>query len=514
LAVWKEIKARWEALSKTRKSILAVGTVCLLLSLFFFYHWMTKIEYAPLFTNLQADAAGRIVEELKSLNVSYQLADAGQTIKVPADQVYDLRLNLASKGVISEGGYGFELFDESDIGATDFERNINYQRALQEELRRTICQLDAVKQARVHLVLPEKSAFINNDRKAQASIVLELRPLVKLENEQIKGIAELAAGSVQGLEVQDVKIIDTAGHVLSDSIKNNADSNLELSQLELKKNFENDLEMRVQRLLDSIYGPDKAVVMITANLDFNQKQVERIVYGKTGAIASEQVSQKTSGSSINSLPVGDANRDETLTADGALSGITDMTSTKNYELDKMSEKEVYAPGRVISLSTAVAVNGDLPADAEMRIKDTVSAAIGFNSQRGDTINMLSTEFDQTEMEAMQAELDQVTAAEKKQQNLENYFSWGLKGFGLLIALILGLMLIRALRSLARDNADFLIDQPATVRTLEEQMQKGKKASAPFSEDEEIRNITKDQPDVAAQIINNWLVDDSGSGVSG
>lgn len=514
MAVWKAITARWEALSTTRKSILAVGAVCILLSLFFFYHWMTKVDYAPLFTNLQTDAAGKIVEELKTLNVSYQLADAGQTIKVPADEVYDLRLNLASKGVISEGGYGFELFDESDIGATDFERNINYQRALQEELRRTICQLDAVKQARVHLVLPEKSAFINNDRKAQASIVLELKPMVKLGNEQIKGIAELAAGSVQGLAVEDVKIIDTAGHVLSDNIKKNSDPSLDMGQLELKRNFENDLEKRVQQLLDSIYGPDKAVVMITANLDFNQKQVERIVYGKTGAVTSEQVSQKSDGSSINTLPVGDANRDETLAEEGLSSGVTDMTSIKNYELDKVSEKEIYAPGRVVSLSAAVAVNGDLPADTEMSIRDTVSAAIGFNAQRGDAINVLSTQFDQTELAAAQAELDQATAEEKKQQNLENYVSWGLKGFGLLIALILGILMIRAVRSLSRESSDFEIDQPASVRTLEEQLQQAQKASASISEDEEIRNITKDQPDVAAQIINNWLIDDGGSGVSG
>ncbi len=514
MAFWNTITARWQALSNTRKSVLAVGTVCVLLSLGLFYQWMTRVEYAPLFTSLQADAAGKIVEELKTQNVAYQLADSGQTIKVPAEQVYDLRLNLASKGVISEGGYGFELFDESDIGATDFERNINYQRALQEELRRTICQLDAVKQARVHLVLPEKSAFINNDRKAQASIVLELKPMVKLENEQVKGIAELVTGSVAGLNLEDVKVIDTAGHVLSDNIKKDGGSNLELSQLELKRSFENDLEKRVQQLLDSIYGPSKAVVMITADLDFNQKQVERIVYGKTGALASEQVSQKSSGSSLNTLPVGDADRDETLTDDSPAAGVTDMSSTKNYELDKVSEKEVYAPGRVISLSTAVAVNGALPADAETLIKDTVSAAIGFNTQRGDTLNVLSTQFDQTEMAAIQAELDQVTAQEQKQQNLENYVTWGLKGFGLLMAFILGVLLIRALRSMFKGSPDYVIDQPASVRHLEEQLQQAAMAAAAVNDDEEIRKITKQQPDVAAQIINNWLVDESGSGVSG
>lgn len=472
------------------------------------------MEYASLFTSLQTDAAGRIVEELKAQNISYQLADGGQTIKVPAEQVYDLRLNLASKGVISEGGYGFELFDESDIGATDFERNINYQRALQEELRRTICQLDAVKQARVHLVLPERSAFINNDRKAQASIVLELQPMIKLDNEQVKGIAELVTGSVSGLNLEDVRIIDTAGHVLSDNIKQETGSNLELSQLELKRSFENDLEKRVQQMLDRIYGPDRAVVMITADLDFNQKQVERVVFGKPGAISSEQISQKSSGGSLNTLPVGDADRDETLVESDSAFGVTDMTSTKNYELDKVSEKEVYAPGRVMSLSTAVAINGDLPADAETLITNTVSAAIGFNTQRGDTINVLSTQFDQSEMAAIQAELEQVTAQEQEQQKLENYVTWGLKALGLLIALILGILFIRALRSLFKPSPDLVVDQPASVRHLEEQLQQAAMAAAAVSDDDEIRKITKQQPDVAAQIINNWLVDEGGSGANG
>ncbi|MEA4924165.1 MAG: flagellar basal-body MS-ring/collar protein FliF [Syntrophomonadaceae bacterium] len=513
MALLNRLKDHWQGLSSTKKSIYIVAVVCLLLSSFFFYRWATRVEYAPLFSNIQNDAAGKIVEELKAMNVPYVLEDGGKTISVPVDQVYELRLNLASKGIISEGGIGFELFNTSDISATDFERNVNYQRALQEELRRTIDQLDAVKECRVHLVLPEKSAFIENDRKAQASIVLELKPMAKLEPEQIKGIAALLVGAVQNLNLEDVKIIDTAGHVLSDQINESGSSAVQMNQMELKRDFEKDLETRVQQMLDSIYGPNKAVTMITANLDFNQKEVNRIIWGDQGVVTSEQLSETRSGNAGSSGIVGDTNRDpdapEVATNDN---GVTDMTSTKNYEINKTEEKEIYAPGRVISISTAVAINGDLPADAEMRIRDIISAAIGFDSNRGDIINVLSTEFDQTSLEQEQAEMAQAEADAAKQAQIEKLVTWGLKGLGIILLFILALTLIRTVRS-HLEEPDELLQEPVSIKKVEEQLEQMERPETFATEDEEIKKIMKESPEVAAQIINNWL-DETGSGVSG
>jgi len=513
MAFLNNIKDQWTSLSSTRKSVYMVAAICLLLSSYFFYRWVTKVEYAPLFSNIQNDAAGKIVEELKAQNVTYTLQDAGKTISVPADQVYELRLNLASKGVISEGGYGFELFNTSDIGATDFERNINYQRALQEELRRTINQLDAVKESRVHLVLPEKSAFILNDRKAQASVVLELKPMVKLLPEQIKGIAELMVGSVEKLSIDDINIIDTAGHILSDSIKDSGSTGLELSQMDLKRTFEKGLETRVQQMLDSIYGPNKAVTMITANLDFNQKEVNRTIWGNPGVVASEQLSEKKTDTAGSSGVVGDTNRDSALAASPVgTNGVIDRSSTKNYEINRVDEKEIYAPGRVISLSTAVAINGELPADAELRIRDVISAAIGFDAKRGDAINILSTQFDQSSLEEAKAEMAKLETEENKQAQIEKLVSWGLKGLGIIIIFILALTLIRTMRS-RLDSSDMLLHQPASLRKVEEQLEQMQTKDAYATEDEEIKKVLKDQPEVAAQIITNWL-DEGGSGVSG
>ena len=211
--------------------------------------------------------------------------------------------------------------------------------------------------------------------------------------------------------------------------------------------------------------------------------------------------------------VGDTSRDPTLAVTGvAATGVTDMTSTKNYEINKVEEKEIYAPGRVISLSTAVAINGDLPADAELRIRDVISAAIGFDAKRGDTINVLSTQFDQTGLDAAKAEMDKVTAAENKQAQIEKLVTWGLEGLGIILFFILALTLIRSIRS-RLDSSDILSQQPASIRKVEEQLEQIQMKDSYATEDEEIKKIMKDSPDVAAQIITNWL-DENGSGVSG
>jgi flagellar M-ring protein FliF len=509
----KRIPEQWKSFSSTKKSVSLVIIACLILSSYFFYRWATKVEYATLYTNVQADNAGKIVEGLKGLNVPYSLTDEGKTISVPKDQVYEVRLSLASKGVVSEGGKGFELFDTSNMGATDFEINVNYQRALQEELRRSIVQINAVKQARVHLVLPQKSAFIENQNKPQASIILELKPLAALQPEQVKGIAELVAGSVENLSYEDVNIIDTEGHVLSDSIKNQGNTASQLTQMELKKSFEKDLETRIQQLLESIYGSDKIVAMVTANLDFNQKEADRTIWGNQGVVASEQNSQTQTGTTGSSGLVGTAaNVGPTLStsSSGANNANTNISSTKNYEINKVEEKEIYAPGRVISISVAVAVDGNPNTSKTARIKNVVSAAIGFDASRGDTINVLGTMFDKSSLIAAKAEMAKADAAAKKQAQMDTWKSWGYKGAGVLAFLIIGFLLMRYLKP--RDDwPELRIEQPISIKKVEEQMEQKnaytmEQKNAYTNEDEKIKKILKNEPDVAVQIITSWLED--------
>lgn len=495
---------QWNSFSSTRKSVSVVIITCLVLATFFFFRWVTKVEYATLYTNVQSDSAGKIVEALKELDIPYTLTNEGNTISVPKDQVYEIRLNLASKGIAAEDGKGFELFDTSDMSATDFEINVNYQRALQEELRRSIVQIDAVKQARVHLVLPERSVFIDNQNQPQASIILDLKPLVVLKPEQVRGIAELVAGSVENLSYKNVNIIDTEGNVLSDQIVDQGNSASELNQLGLRKTFENDLEHRIKQLLEKIYGPDKIVVMVTADLDFNQKESTRIIWGDQGVVVSEQTSQSQAGNGEAFGLAGTAsNTEDGSTVIPGSNVNLSTSSTKNYEINKMEEKEIYAPGRIKSISIAVAVDGN-PSTAETkRIKDVVTAAIGLDSNRGDTLNVMGTKFDKSSLNEAKAEMAKAEVAAQKQEKIDTWMNWGFKGAGMLILLILGILLLRYLRP--RDNWPE-IDQPVSIKNVEEQL--GQSPGQP-TEDDEVKSIIEKEPEVAVQIIKSWL-DESGS----
>src|SRR5690606_13245247 len=224
-------------------------SLAVLVAGFFFWRELTKEEYAPLFTNLDPKTASAVVEVLEQNRIPYQLAAEGTSILVPKDRVYEIRIQLAGQGLLTNTGLGFELFDNTKLGVTEFERRIDYQRALEEELRRTIVQLGEIEQARVHLVLPEKSVFIKEERPASAAVTVALRPLAQLTKEQVRGIIYLVSASVENLPPENVKVINSKGVVLSDGVLD-ADSGtltgLNLAQYEIKRALERDLEQRIQ----------------------------------------------------------------------------------------------------------------------------------------------------------------------------------------------------------------------------------------------------------------------------
>ncbi|MCL6559014.1 MAG: flagellar M-ring protein FliF, partial [Firmicutes bacterium] len=217
-ALLARLKERWQALSQTHKIITVAVLTGVLIGMIYLGQIAARPSLAPLFTGLDPKEAGAIVEKLKAMKVRYEMADQGKTIMVPEKQVYEARIQLASSGALGNG-MGFELFDQSKLGVTDFEQQVVYQRALQEELRRTIVQLEGVEQARVHLVLPQKSVFINDQGTPSASVALKLKPGARLKPEQVQGVSDLIVGSIEGLKTENVHIIDTEANVLSDNLK-------------------------------------------------------------------------------------------------------------------------------------------------------------------------------------------------------------------------------------------------------------------------------------------------------
>ena len=272
----EKLKNKWNSFTNIQKISIMIVLVAFFVFIFYLGRFLLQPNYAPLFTGLDVQEAGAVVENLKAMNVDYKVTNNG-TIMVSQEQVYSLRIQLASSGDLPLSGTGFELFDKSKLAQTDFEQQVTYQRALQGELQRSIAAIDAVERARVHLVLPKDSVFIENKIPASASVLLKLKPGSNIHPEQVRGISNLLIGSIEGLEPENIHIIDTKGNVLSDAIQVPADStnasNVLISQHELREKIERNLENDLRRLLTPLCGPGRSAVMVSAEIDVNKSKL-------------------------------------------------------------------------------------------------------------------------------------------------------------------------------------------------------------------------------------------------
>jgi len=517
--LWGGVSQWWSALPGNRKSMYVVMAAAIVAAGFFFVQWMGKVAYTPLFTRLEPREANQIVERLKELNVRYQLADQGATVLVPQEMVYELRMQMAGSGMLVGGGVGFEIFDQSKLGMTDFERRMDHLRALQEELRRTIVQLEAVEQARVHLVLPEPSVFIRDERPASASVTLKLGPLAKLTQEQVKAIVYLVASGVENLPPENVKVIDTGGNILSDGIEvlgSGSITQQRAAQQELKKEFERDLERRVQGMLERILGPGRSVAMVTADLDFNSREVTRIEYANPGVLRSEQVREEES-SSTGGAPV-PAGFEPNTTAGGGYPLLENQTSSTQsrtetervFEIGQTQERVLHAPGRVKSLSTAVVLDGELTPEKVAEIRNIVAAAIGFqdNQERQDRIEVSSLAFNTAYLAEAENEMAALAAARAREEQIRQWVTWGIQGLGIILAFILALIFLRRLSQLSsgRMVAATLDEQVRPIATYapptlspEEAQKRGKQ--------EQVRKLAREKPDEVAHLMKTWITED-------
>jgi len=499
-----KFKERWQALDQKRKIMAVLITLGMVVSLFLLIRLAVQPKYANLFTGLEPKDAGIIVEKLKSMNVPYRLTDEGKTVQVPESQVYEIRNELASSGVLAGGGIGFELFDESKFGQTDFEQQVGYQRALQEELRRTLVQLEGVEQARVHLVLPQKSVFVNSDQgTASASVALKLKPGAMLKPEQVQGICDLLVGSVEGLKPENVHIIDTAGNVLSDNLKlsdpNVAASKVALEQYNAQREYEKELEKRIRQMLFQIIGENQAVVMVTADLDFSQRETTSNTYSNPDnlRISEHTIRESGTGSGYGGIAGTGSNVTTMPTAEMGTSSYQSEESTINYQVNSQQQTVVEAPGRIRRLSASVVINdAGMPVDTQ-EIRNIVAAAIGYDMERGDQINVTNMAFDnsyQQKIEEEMARLDEMAKAK------ERALIYGLAALAGVLFILLLVFLVRRRRS-RMEEEEVLVDEFVPIKAMEleptpEQIEEDKK--------KKLRELAKENIDEIAEIIKTWI----------
>jgi flagellar M-ring protein FliF len=381
--------------------------------------WSQQPEMQVLFANLSPDDAGMIIEKLKENKVPYEVGVGGTSLLVPGQQVHDLRLQLAGQGLPHGGGVGFEIFDRTTVGMSEFVQKLNYRRALQGELARTISQLPEVERARVHLAVPERRLFSNERDRARASVVLSLRRSQTLAKGQVQGIVHLVASSVEGLQPQDVTVVDGHGRLLSDAT-GDGPTRLSGSQLEYQRSIEKDIETRIQSILEKIVGADKAAVRVSGVLDFRQVELtEERFDPNSQVVRSEQRAQEkannSSGSSGGGAPGATSNVPTGQAPDAGQANVSNNQSkneTINYEISRTVSRVVEPVGTIKKLSVAVLVDGTyesakgsdgkagegaakyIPRTAEemKKIEDIVKKAMGYSAERQDQVEVVNVPF--------------------------------------------------------------------------------------------------------------------------
>jgi len=425
----------YQTLSRTQKWLLggaAFGVIAVLVVVFI---WAQRPDWHPLYTDLTSQDAGQIVAYLKENNIPYQAESSGvgTVIQVPANQVHELRLQMAAQGMPKEGGVmGFELFDQDNtMGMTNRVFDLNYQRALSGELARTMMQLDAVEKARVHLAIPPKQIFSELQDTTSAAVTLKLYSGKQLSEAQIRSLSKLVAGSVPGLTQEQVTIADASGNLLFDSSMADETENtsrLNREQLELQKLTEKEIRQNVERILTRVIGPGRVNVQVKARLNFDKEESVSTNFSSNdnpeGANLRALRSEKEiteSGQGTEPVPGGVPGTDANLPGYRQLEGESNAAYerkdlTRNYEVPETQTKLVKDPGQIARLTLSVALDSQAPAiDAPegldqndpliQNFRNLAVAAAGLDLERGDTIAIYAMPFDNSLAKSQQAAME-------------------------------------------------------------------------------------------------------------
>lgn len=410
---------RFNSLSRqpvTRQLGLLLGLAASIALAMGLVQWSMTPDFTPLYSELSPRETGEVVRSLESSGIPYQLHNSTGLVSVPADKVHEARLKLASEGLPQGDGNGFEmLYKEQEMGVSSFMEKARYDRALEQELSQSIASLDSVRSARVHLALPKQSAFVRKKNKPAASVLLNLYSARQLTERQLSGIVHLVASSVPGLEAEQVSVVDNQGKLLS-SQNSNDDFAYTKEQFRFTQQLEKNYSSRITEILTPILGVGAVSAQVAAEIDFTMVEKTSESYAPESTIRSEQMEEELTGSrrTNSGIPGTLSNQPpvETTVTDSP-EGAEDKPQTersskkevRNYEMDKTISHIREVPGTLQKLSVAVVVDyvDQLNDKGEVErvpltetrlaeITSLVKETVGFNEERGDSVNVINASF--------------------------------------------------------------------------------------------------------------------------
>lgn len=493
-------------------AVAVVGVVALSM-------WFSRPQFSPLYTDLAPADASAIVDQLTAQGVKYQLTNGGSTVLVPTESVYDMRLKVAASGMSPSADGGYSLLDDMGMTSSEFQQDVTYKRALEGEMGKTVSSMQGVELATVKLAMPAESVFVDQATDPTASVFVKTRSGVTLTDDQVQSIVNLVSASVEGMKATDVAVIDSSGAVLSAVGTGLAGSGGNKQTVE----YEQRVAQSIQAMLEPIVGVGKAVVTVTADLDYDA--TERTQESFTSAegvlpLTERSTTEQFTGTGNTATGVLGPDNIQVPTGDGDGS-YTNETNEANNAVDKLTEHTVTAPGTVRRQSVAVAVDAAAAAAVDMaQLQAMVSSASGFDEARGDVVTVSQMPFDTSAAESAQAALDAAAEAEAAAASSRMMQTYVIAGAALLALVLLAIFLARRGRNREdpRESLDLgdlpIMDEPLALEPADldtQLLELPEVPELPSAEQVSIerkRNdvalLVDEQPEQVAELLRGWM----------
>lgn len=410
-----QIRAILASLSLKQKVSLALAAIAVIAGLIALARWNKERDFKPLYSGLSAEDAGAVLSRLRESGVEYRLNESGSTVLVPSARVAELRLQMAAAGLPKTGRLGFELFDRSNLGATDFAEQVNYHRALEGELERSVMALSEVEQARVHVTLPKDSVFLENRQPAKAVVMVKLRPGARLSPQNVLAVTHLVSSAVEGLNPEAVSVLDMQGNLLNRPRRFlTGEQEAPEAFLAFRQQIEKDLLAKIQATLEPLLGPDRFRAGVYADCDFSSAEIseETLDPSKSAPVTLMRTLEGSGAVNVAGVPGTPSNLPRpTAAATVTPSGVSRQTENVTYQNSRTVKHTKHPQGVIRKLSVSVLVDHRqrwegsgasakrvteaLPPERLKIIRDLVAGAVGFNGERGDQLIVETLPFETT-----------------------------------------------------------------------------------------------------------------------
>lgn len=507
-----------------QRTIALIGLAALVLAAVALSAWLAKPSYAPLYTGLAASDASAIVEQLDASGVGYQLTEGGSSVLVPRDDVYRMRLATAAAGLPSSSDGGYSLLDDMGMSSSEFQQETTYKRAMEGELARTISALKGVQSASVQLALPEKTVFVAETSDPTASVFVDVAQGNPLTDDQVQAVVHLVSASVDGMKPTDVAVIDSTGAVLSTVGSGTAGAGGGGTAKQTRE-YETRVAASIQSMLDRVVGPGNAVVSVTAELDFDERQSTEQRFTAAEDVPplsmTETVEEYTGTGNNNAGVLGP---DNIAVPGGEGEGTyRNESRTANNSVDQITEVTTAAPGAVRRQSVAVALNQNNAGALNMNdVQAMVTAAAGVDVERGDVVTVSRMQFDATGAQAAQEALAAANAEAAEERRAQLIQTALIVGGAIVLLIVTAIFVARNNRErrLERETLDIgelnVIETDSRQAALDavEEAEEALALEAPLTPDPvaqaaelqraEVVELADDNPEQMAQMLRSWM----------